>query len=164
MGGYYHNTATKKVSTPSDAVIAVRDTYEKGISFFTAFKDNMKIFTHLQTQRTKDMRRAYNMVGTTSPKYFKNMVHGQLVKKILSPTKILSLLTTFFGPDVSSLEGKTIHTQPNAVTMDIVVIPMEISSFHKRLLSQEVLFLSIPWNLLFLSLVIYALERGNTFI
>ena len=83
----YHDTDSKKDNVPSYDGMAVRNIYDKGVSFVTTVKENMRLFTHRKIKCTKDTRSAYDIVGTPSPKYFKNMVRGQLTNNYISPTK-----------------------------------------------------------------------------
>ena len=75
---------------------------KKGMSFVTTIRKTIIFFTHRQIQCAKDARRAYNMGGTPSPKYFKNMVRRQSSKNYHITNENILIADKSVGPDVSS--------------------------------------------------------------
>mmetsp|Transcript_19668 Transcript_19668/g.39106 ORF Transcript_19668/g.39106 Transcript_19668/m.39106 type:complete len:238 (-) Transcript_19668:19-732(-) len=96
-GLYYHDIVKRTMSTPTDDASKVQKRYEdrlqktdvltfggaykKTLAFITTVAGQMILFTHRQIRRTKEARRAYGIVGTPSPAYFKSTVRGQSIKK-----------------------------------------------------------------------------------
>ena len=113
------------------------------MAFVTTVADNMQFFTHRQIERAKEARRAYGMVGTPSPSDFKNMVRGQSIKIFSVTNEDIKVAHKNFGPDVSSLEGKTTRNRPDPVLQDIVAVPAEILSLHRNVvLTADIVFIN----------------------
>jgi predicted Zn-dependent peptidase len=59
------------------------DTQDRAVTMVNTFKDNHEGFTDREFDRAKQARRARTLLGYTSPKDFKNMVHSNMIKNFL---------------------------------------------------------------------------------
>ena len=138
-GLYFHDTKNRKLS----------NTFENdpAVSLVETVKNNLSKFTKRQIERAKTARRAYGMVGRPSPRDFRNMIRGHMINNCPVTTEDIDNADIIYGPDVPALKGKTVRTQSQPVTTDVVKIPPEILSLHKNVtLTGDVMFVNgIPF-------------------
>ena len=83
--------------------------------------------------KAKEARRAQAMMGNPSEEDYKTMVSNNLIPECpLTPTDIANA-RAIFGPDLSSLRGKTVQTRPAPVVGDYMAVPRSLVDTNKAL-------------------------------
>jgi hypothetical protein len=125
-GLYYHDTTNRAflvLNTDKTALETV--------------KNNREGFTDRDYERARRARKALGLVGYPSPKDFKHMVSSNMIKNFpVTPIDVTNANKTF-GPDLTTLKGKTVRMTPPPVVTDYVQIPNEIMSLNCK----------VPWRL-----------------
>ena len=88
--------------------------------------DNSKGFTRREYEGGLDARRAMHLMGLPSEGYFDNMVRLNMIVKYPVTFDNVKNSKLIFGPDITSLKGKSAKRKPASVVTDYVEIPREI--------------------------------------
>jgi hypothetical protein len=106
-------------------------------------KTNREGFTDHDYKRAKRALKALALVGYPSPKDFKNMVSSNMIKNFPVTSTDVANANTIFGPDLTTLKGKTVRITPTPVATDYVQILKEIMSLNRNVtLAIDIMFVN----------------------
>jgi hypothetical protein len=91
--------------------------------------ENRKGYTLRQFKRAKAARKLYHIVGTPTMNNFKSLLWMNVIQNC-PVTVDVNISEKIFGPDMSSLKGKSIRRKPKPVRSDLIEIPKEIITKH----------------------------------
>ncbi len=86
-------------------------------------RGNNEGHTKRDVLQAKEARCAQAMIGNPSKGDFKGMVSGNLIKNCPIMTTNITNARTIFGPDLASIQGKTVQRTPAPVVADYVAVP-----------------------------------------
>jgi hypothetical protein len=86
-------------------------------------RGNYEGHTKRDVLQAKESRRAQAMIGDPSKGDFEGMVSGKLIKNCPITTTNITNACNIFGPDLASIQGKTVQWTPAPVVADYVAIP-----------------------------------------
>ncbi len=86
-------------------------------------RGNYEGHTKRDVLQAKEARRAQVMIRNPSKGDFKGMVSGNLIKNCPIMTTNNTNARTIFGPDLASIQGKTVQWMPVPVVADYVTVP-----------------------------------------
>jgi hypothetical protein len=95
-------------------------------------KANQEGFTDQDYERAKRARKAQGLVGYPSPRDFKNMISSDMIRNCPVTPSDVANTNKIFGPDLTTLKGKTVRQTPPPVMTDYVQIPQEIVSLNRN--------------------------------
>ena len=124
-------------------------------------EENKKGYTERQFKRAKEARALYHKVGTPTVENFKGLLRQNLIQDCPITIEDVIIAEKIFGPDISSLKGKSTRTRPNPVVDDVIDIPPEIKEENKELvlcmdtmfINKEIFLTAIDKSIKFRSLV-----------
>jgi hypothetical protein len=93
--------------------------------------ENKKGYTTLQFRRAKKARKLYHIVGTPTMVNFKSILRMNIIKNCPVTVEDVNIADQIFGPDMSSLKGKSVRHKPKPVRKDLIEIPKELIEQHK---------------------------------
>ncbi len=93
--------------------------------------ENRLMYTERQYQQAKKARELYHAIGNPSVKDFKNIVKMNATKNCPVTVEDINIAEKIFGPDVSSLKGKTTRSKPKVIVKDYIDVPKEILKPHR---------------------------------
>jgi hypothetical protein len=64
---------------------------------------------------------------------FKSLLRMNIIKNFPVTVEDVNIADTIFGPDVSSLKGKSTRCKPNPVRKDLIEIPRELIMKHHNI-------------------------------
>jgi hypothetical protein len=99
---------------------------KKPYQFLTTVKDHMKFLSKRQQERAKKARELLEVMGTPTVDDLKAMIRMNLIKNNVVITEDVNLAMKAYGPDISSIKGKTTRQKPTAVENNTVEIPEEL--------------------------------------
>jgi hypothetical protein len=91
---------------------------------------NRKGYTLRQFERAKVARKLYHIVGTPTMNNFKSLLQMNIIQNCPVTVKDVNIADKIFGPDMSSLKGKSTRRKPKPVRRDLIEIPKEIITKH----------------------------------
>ena len=104
---------------------------EKGKSHLvTTLSENREGYTDRQFDRAKTARKLYHIVGTPTVENFKALLRMNTIHNCPVTVEDVKIAERIFGPDMSSLKGKSTRRKPKPVRKDLVEIPIEITEKH----------------------------------
>jgi hypothetical protein len=77
-------------------------------------------------ERVKEARKSHHIVGAPTMDNFKSLLWMNIIKNCLVTTEDVNVAEKMFGPDVSSLKGKSTRCKPKPVRKDLNEIPKEL--------------------------------------
>ena len=84
-----------------------------------------------------------HLLGLPLDRYFENMVRSNMIVNCPVTFSDVKNDKPIFGPDITSLKGKSVRRKPASVVMDYVEIPREILESRKELeVSTHVMFIN----------------------
>jgi hypothetical protein len=86
-------------------------------------RGNYEGHTKRDVLQAKEAQRAQAMIGNPSKGDFKGMVSGNLIKNCPITTTDITNACKIFGPDLASIQGKTVRQTPAPVVADYVAVP-----------------------------------------
>ncbi len=86
-------------------------------------RGNYEGHTKRDVLQAKEARRAQAMIGNPSEGDFKGMVSGNPIKNCPVTTTDITNARKIFGPDLASIQGKTVRWTPGPVVADYVAVP-----------------------------------------
>ena len=105
---------------------------EKGNSHLvTTLSENRKGYTDRQYDRAKTARKLYHIVGTPTVENFKVLLRMNAIHNCPVMVEDVKIAERIFGPDMSSLKGRSTRRKPKPVRKDLVEIPTEITEKHR---------------------------------
>jgi len=117
-------------------------------AFVNTVVENMEHFSKKEIERAKTARELYIKIGRPSRKSFIHIVNNNLIRECPITCDDINRAEHIFGPDIGTLKGKTVRTQPSAVpTRNLIPLPMSIQTWHKNItLCADIFFLNgIPF-------------------
>ena len=92
----------------------------------TTVSENMKGYTLRQRERAKAARKLYHNVGTPTIESFKALLRSNIIQNCLVTVEDVTIADKIYGPDISSLKGKSMRRKPKPVKKDTIEIPKEL--------------------------------------
>ena len=92
--------------------------------------ENRKGYTLHQFERVKEARKLYHIVGTSTMNNFKLLLRMNVIQNCPVTVEDVNISEKIFGPDMSSLKGKSTRRKPKPVRSDLIEIPKEIITKH----------------------------------
>jgi hypothetical protein len=87
--------------------------------------------TKRKVLEAKKARHAMGMIGNPSKEDFKGMVRGNMIKNCPVTPDAITNACIIFGPDLPSLQGKTVQRTPAQVVIEYVSVPKEVVEWNK---------------------------------
>jgi hypothetical protein len=107
------------------------DQKEDGASnLISTVAENRKGYTLRQYERAKEARKLYHIAGTLTTNNFKSLLWMNIIQKCPVTVEDVNISEKIFGPDMSSLKGKSTRRKPKPVRSDLIEIPKEIITKH----------------------------------
>jgi hypothetical protein len=95
--------------------------------------ENRKGYTLRQFEQAKEARKLYHIVGTPTMDNFKSILRMNVIKNCPVTVKDVNIANKIFGPDMSSLKGKSTRQKPKPVRKDFIEIPKELIEKHHNI-------------------------------
>jgi hypothetical protein len=92
--------------------------------------ENRKGYTLRQFERAKEARKLYHIVGTPTMNNFKSLLWMNVIQYCPVTVEDVNISEKIFGPDMSSIKGKSMKRKPKPVRSDLIEIPKEIFIKH----------------------------------
>ena len=106
----------------------------KGTSnMIASIAENRKGYTQRQFERAKVARNLYHIVGTPTIENYKALLRMNIIKNCPVTVEDITIAEKIFGPDMSSLKGKSTRRKPKPVREDLIEIPRELIEQHREL-------------------------------
>ncbi len=102
-------------------------------NMITTVNKNRKGYTLRQFERAKEARKLYHIIGTPTMENFKSLLRMNIIKNCPVTVDDINIAEKIFGPDVSSLKGKSTRQKPKPVREDLIEIPKELISQHHNI-------------------------------
>ena len=110
----------------------VKNENDKEMSnLISTIKENRAGYTQRQFERAKTARELYHIVGTPTVENFKNLLKMNAIRNCPVTSEDVTIAEKIFGPDMSSLKGKSTRRKPNPVKEDVIEIPKELITQHR---------------------------------
>jgi hypothetical protein len=107
------------------------DQKEDGASnLISTVAENRQGYTLRRFERVKGARRLYHIVGTSTMNNFKLLLRMNVIQNCPVTVEDVKISEKIFGPDMSSLKGKSTRRKPKPVRSDLIEIPKEIITKH----------------------------------
>jgi hypothetical protein len=107
------------------------DQKEDGASnLISTVAKNRKGYRLGQFERAKEARRLYHVVGTPTVNNFKSLLLINFIQNCPVTVEDVNISKNIFGPDISSLKGKSTKRKPKPVRSDLIEISKEIITKH----------------------------------
>jgi len=97
-----------------------------GVSQLATVEMNKEGFTDRQIKRAERARELYHCVGAPTWRNFKYMLRQNLLKNCPVTVEDINIAEKIFGPDTSTLKGKSTRRKPKVVVDDYIEIPPEL--------------------------------------
>ena len=103
---------------------------------------NREVFTWREYKGSLEARRAMHLLGFPSERAFENMVCSNMIINCPVTVSDVNNAKLIFGPDITSLKGKSVMRKPASVVTEYVEITREILESRKELeVSTEIMFI-----------------------
>ena len=113
------------------------------VTIIQRFEGNANRFTPQQIEEAHLSRAIYKMVGIPSPRDFKTMLRGGMIRNCPITPEHLKVANSVFGPNVGSISVKTVRRKPDPFMTDYVDVSSEIIERNSWLeVSGEIMFLN----------------------
>jgi hypothetical protein len=106
----------------------IRKTNRIESQFVNTIDKNKTFFTTQQVDKAKQARELYHALGTPSIQDFKAILCMNLIANNPVTTEDIEIAKEIFGPDIGSLNFKTIRKKPALVVNDYIKIPPELTA------------------------------------
>ena len=107
---------------------------EKGSSHLvTTLSENRKGYTNRQCDRAKTAQKLYHFIGMPTVENFTALRRMNAIQNCPVLVKDMTIAEHIFGPDMSSLKGKSARRKPKPVRKDLVEIPAKITEKHHNI-------------------------------
>ena len=104
---------------------------DKNVSMVQTVRGNYKGYTKREV--LKAARRTQAMMGNPSKADYKGMVSHNLIPNCPVTSSDITKVKAIFGPDLPSVQGKTVQRTPAPVVADYVAVPRELVQANKRM-------------------------------
>ena len=136
--GHYFHQAPKKYKTTLDKPMDTKISH-----MVTTVSENMKGYTLRQCKHAKAARKLYHNMGTPKIKSFKALLRSNIIQNCPVTVEDMTIAAKIYGPDISSLKGKSMRRKPKPVKKDTIEIPKElITKNHDIDLCIDTMFLN----------------------
>ena len=116
---------------------------ENSMLLLNTVSDNRERFTRREYEGAREPRRAIHLLGLPSEQDFENMVRSNMIVNCPVTFSDVKNDKLIFGPDITSLKGKSVRRKPASVVTDYVEIPREILESRKELeVSTDIMFIN----------------------
>jgi hypothetical protein len=105
----------------------IRKTNRIESQFVNTTDENKTFFTTRRVDKAKQARELYHALGTPSIQFSKAILCMNLIANNPVTTEDIEIAEEIFGPDISSLKGKTTKRKPALVISDYIEIPPELT-------------------------------------
>ena len=130
-------------------------------------KENRFPYSSRQYERAKLAREVYHSIGNPSIKDFKNIIRMNGLRNCPVTQEDIELAEKIFGPDVSTLKGKSTRKKPNPVVDDYIEVPDELKLAQKQIelcidimyIQEQMFFVTISKNIKYIT--IYPLKTRS---
>jgi hypothetical protein len=92
--------------------------------------ENRQGYTLRQFERAKAARKLYHIGGTPTMNNFKSLLQMNVIQNCPVTVEDVNISENIFGPDMSSLKGKSTRRKPKPVRSNLIEIPKEIITKH----------------------------------
>jgi hypothetical protein len=92
---------------------------------------NYEGYTKKDVIKAKEARRVQAMMGNPSKKDYKGVMSNHLILNCLVTHTNIANAPTIFGPDLPSVQGKTVRRTPTPVVTDYVEVPQLLVELNK---------------------------------
>jgi hypothetical protein len=92
--------------------------------------ENRKGYTLRQFKCAKEARKLYHIVGTPTMNNFKSLLRMNVIQNFPVTVEDVNISEKIFGPDMSSLKGKSTRRKPKPVRSNLIEITKEIITKH----------------------------------
>ena len=105
--------------------------------------ENREIFTQREYKGEREAQRAMQLLGFLLERDFENMLRSNIIVNCPVTFSDIKNAKLIFGPDITSLKGKSVSSKPASVVTDYVDIPREILESRKELeLLTDIMFIN----------------------
>jgi hypothetical protein len=105
--------------------------------------ENRKGYTLRQFERAKEARKLYHIVGTLTMNNFKSLLRMSVIQNCPVTAEDVNISEKIFGPDMSSLKGKSTRRKRKPVRSDLIEIPKEmITKYHDIDLCMDAMYVN----------------------
>jgi hypothetical protein len=98
-----------------------------------AVNENRVGYTQRQFEQAKKARELYHIVGTPTIETFKTLLKMNAIRNCPVTTEDVNISKKIFGPNMSSLKGKSAHQKSTPVREDTVKIPEELIANNREI-------------------------------
>jgi len=102
-----------------------------GVAHVQMVRGNYEGHTKKDVMQAKEARCAQVMIGNPDKKDFKNMVSRNMIQNCPVTTTDITNALAIFGPDLTSIRGKTVRRTPAPVVADYVAVPRALVEQNK---------------------------------
>lgn len=99
---------------------------KRSSSYLQTLEDTKQGFTQRQIKRAEKARKIYHVVGAPTMDSLKKLLRQNLIKNCPVTVDDVNLAEKIFGPDVSTLKGRSTRPRPTTVIEDAIEIPREL--------------------------------------
>jgi len=113
-------------------------------NFISTVEEYKMGYTQRQFERAKAARKLYHNVGTPTVENFKALIRMNTIANCPVTVEDITIAEKNFGPDISSLKGKSTRTRLKAVISDTVEIPVTeiLENHHEVSLCIDTMFVN----------------------
>jgi hypothetical protein len=103
----------------------------EAVSLVQTVRGNYEGYIKCEVLKAKEVRRAQAMMGNPSKADYKGMVSDNLIPNYPVASSDITNARAIFGPDLPSVQGKTVRRTPAPVVADYVAVPCELVAANK---------------------------------
>jgi hypothetical protein len=138
-----HKAATMLLQHGEEIVMSCDGAVETGVSFMQTVWGNNEGFTKHKVVQAKEARWAQAILGNPSKMDYKGMVSNNLIANCPITSSNVTNARRIFGPDLASIQGKTVRRTPAPVVANYVVVPCGLVDANKVItLAADVFFIN----------------------
>ena len=105
----------------------------EAVSLVQTVRGNYEGYTKCEVLKAKEAHQAQAMLGNPSKAYYKGMVSHYLIPNCPVTSSDITNARAIFGPDLPSVQGKTVRRKPAPVVADYVAVPRELVAANKTI-------------------------------
>ena len=106
---------------------------ENDVLLLDTVSENREGFTWREYEGDREARIAMHLLGFPSERYFENMARSNIIVNFPVTFSDVKNAKLIFGPDITSLKGKSVRRKLASIVADYVEIPREIFDSRKEL-------------------------------
>ena len=119
--GLYFHQAPKKYKATLDKPIDMKLSH-----MVTTVSENIRGYTLRQCKHAKAARKLYHNMGTPAMESFKALLRLNIIQNCPVTVEDMTIANKIYGPDISSLKGKSTRQKPRPVKKDTIEILKEL--------------------------------------